>query len=98
MPPPKFSAAAKELARLVRDRLEACFVQSEAHDYAAIEALIILEKAAEEAERGDPAFASRMTWLASELLMETPLPSDERELLDRWMVRMKRRDTAAADG
>lgn len=84
----ELSAAVKELALLVRTRLESCFAHGAGADYAAIEALIIMQKAVESAETESPAVATRMIALASELLLELPTPATQGELLERWAAEL----------
>jgi hypothetical protein len=86
------SAAVKELALHVRTRLESCVAQGAGADHASVEALIILQKAVESAETGDPELAARMIHAASGLLLETPLFAPEGALLDRWLEEMSPAD------
>ena len=89
--------AVKELTLHIRNRLEVCVAQGAAADRPAVEALILMQKAIEESERGDSAFATKMIRHASESLLETPLFAEPGELLDRWTARMRRRGSAYED-
>lgn len=86
VPERELLAAVKELALLVRTRLE----DSAEPDRAAIEALIILQKTAEDAESGEYEGAVTALRLASESLLETPLSAPARMLLDLWTSKLPR--------
>lgn len=79
-------AAVKELAFHVRSRLE--IGPPERLDFAAIEALIVLQKAIESAETDDPAVSAAMIEFASELLLETDAAAPSGDFLARWMARI----------